>query len=260
MQKLLAGMFIFMVVLDLSPTYGAPLSQPEASKETVILLHGILGHPILMKRIEWRLQRAGYTVMNIDYSGREQTVEEAAADLAQVVREGDPSVKVHFVGFSLGSLIIRYYLSHDPPANAGRFVMIAPPNHGSERADLLYPYRWFRFLYGEKAITQLLASNHSFYARIGVPSVPFGIIAGARCDGNGLSRDLPGDDDGAVSLQSARLEAAADFYVVRGQHTALLFEQETADQVVAFLSSGQFDHRGKGSCKAEVERRNLPRP
>lgn len=251
MRKLLAGMIFFVIVLHLSPTEAASPETPEASKETVILMHGILGHPVTMKKIEWTLERAGYTVVNIGYSGREKMVEEAAADLAEQVRSLNSSSKVHFVGFSLGSIVIRYHLSHNPPENAGRFVMIAPPNHGSELADTLYPYWWFRFLYGNKAIIQLLSSNRAFYEDAGIPSVPFGIIAGGLCNGKGLSRTLPGDDDGSVSLQSARLEGAADFFIIRGQHTALLLEQETADQVVAFLSTGQFDHRREVSCEAE---------
>lgn len=258
MQSLLAGMIFFIVVFQLSPTYAAPLQTPDAPNETVILLHGILGHTVMMKKIEWTLERAGYAVINIDYLSREKMVEEAAADLAEQVRQLDPSSKVHFVGFSLGSIIIRYYLSHNPPENAGRFVMIAPPNHGSELADTLYPYWWFRFLYGNKAITQLLASNRSFYAEIGIPSVPFGIIAGGRCNGKGLSRDLPGDDDGSVSLQSARLEEAADFFVIRRQHTTLLLGQETADQVVAFLSTGQFNHHGEIPCETDQGIKNEP--
>lgn len=250
-------MILLALLLSMKLTPAAAASMPDRG-ETVILLHGILGHPVMMKKIEWTLERAGYTVMNIDYPSREKRVEEAAADLAEQVRKLNASSKVHFVGFSLGSIIIRYYLSHDPPENAGRFVMIAPPNHGSELADTLYPYGWFRMLYGNKAITQLLASNRPFYAEIGIPSVPFGIIAGGLCDGKGLSRDLPGDDDGSVSLQSARLEGAADFFVIRRQHTALLLEQETADQVMAFLSSGQFDHRGEIPCEADQENKNEP--
>lgn len=251
-------MIFFIIVLYLSPTGAAPPPIPQASKETVILMHGILGHPVMMKRIEWTLERAGYTVINIDYASREKMVEESSADLTRTVRQVDSSSKIHFVGFSLGSLIIRYYLAHDPPPNAGRFVMIAPPNHGSELADLLYPYPWFRWLYGEKPITQLLASNRAFYSEVGIPSVPFGIIAGGLCNGKGLSQNLPGDDDGSVSLQSARLEGAADFFVIRRQHTGLLLEQETADQVVTFLSSGQFNHRGEIPCETDQGNRNEP--
>jgi pimeloyl-ACP methyl ester carboxylesterase len=249
---ILLGCLAFM-----GPVPATAASVPDRN-ETVILLHGVLGHPVMMKKIEWTLERAGYTVMNIGYASRGKMVEEAAADLAEQVRSLNSSSKIHFVGFSLGSIIIRYYLSHTPPENAGRFVMIAPPNHGSELADTLYPYGWFRFLYGDKAITQLLASNRAFYSEVGIPTVPFGIIAGGLCNGKGLSRNLPGDDDGSVSLQSARLEGAADFFIIRGQHTGLLLEQETADQVVSFLASGQFDHRGEIPCDAGQENQNLP--
>jgi pimeloyl-ACP methyl ester carboxylesterase len=254
-KKMVIVLVVWAIFMRSFPATAAP--EPE-QKETVIMLHGILGHPVMMKKIEWTLERAGYTVVNINYASREKMVEEAAADLAEQVRNLPALSKIHFVGFSLGSIVIRYYLSHTPPENAGRFVMVAPPNHGSELADTLYPYWWFRFLYGDKAITQLLASNRTFYSEVGIPSVPFGIIAGGLCNGKGLSRTLPGDDDGSVSLQSARLEGAADFLIIRGQHTGLLLEQETADQVVAFLSVGKFDHRNEVPCKTDYRMENEP--
>ena len=126
--------------------------------------------------------------------------------------------------------------------------MIAPPNHGSEKADALYQYRWFRLLYGEKAITELFAGNRSFFDELGVPPVEFGIIAGGRCDESGFSKVLPRDDDGAVSVESARLEGARDFIVLRHRHAGLLFSPETSQNVVSFLKRGRFDHGTDNTC------------
>lgn len=224
--------------------------SPDHDQETVILLHGILGRPLLMKKIEGGLRDAGYRVINWGYPGPGRTIEEHAASLDQFVQTLGPAREIHFVGFSLGSIIVRYYLTRYSPKNTGRFVMIAPPNHGSEKADALYQYRWFRLLYGDKAITELFASNRRFFDGLGIPPVEFGIIAGGRCDASGFSDILAGDDDGAVSVESARLEGARDFMVLRHRHVGLLFAPETSQNVVSFLKSGRFDHGVDNACRA----------
>jgi triacylglycerol lipase len=218
---------------------------PELSTryDTVILVHGLFNRPIVMKRIDWALEREGYHVVNWGYPSREYAIEEHAAKLDRLVRSINSDRTIHFVGFSLGSLVIRYFLTHYDLPHPGRFVMIAPPNHGSERADQLYPYRWFRWLYGTRSTEQLCASNRRFYEELGRPPIEFGIIAGGRGNDRGFSRFLKGDDDGTVSVESAKLEGAADFILLPHPHTVLVLTPETARQVTVFLRTGRFNHR-----------------
>ena len=229
-------------------TTPAPLPEqrpPAQRKETVVLLHGILNPALIMARIAWRLRREGYRVVNWGYPARSLTIEEHAAGLNALVRSVDGDSPIHFVGFSLGGLVIRYYLTHYPSPRAGRVIMIGTPNHGTEKVDAFYPKRWFRWLYGTRAMAQLRASNRRFFDEMGVPRVEFGIIAGSRGDARGFSRLLKGDDDGAVSVESAGLEGAADFILLPHTHTVLVLAPETVRQVAAFLRHGRFDQKTK---------------
>jgi pimeloyl-ACP methyl ester carboxylesterase len=210
--------------------------------DTVILLHGILNPALIMTPIALRLRREGYRVVNWGYSARSRLIEEHASELDALVRRVDGDGPVHFVGFSLGGLVIRYYLTHHDSPRAGRLVMIGSPNHGTEKVDAFYPKRWFRWLYGTRAMAQLRASNRRFFDEMGVPRVEFGIIAGSRGDARGFSRLLEGDDDGAVSVASARLDGAADFILVPRAHTMLVLDKETGRQTAHFLRHGRFDH------------------
>jgi triacylglycerol lipase len=214
----------------------------------VILLHGIFNRPFLMKRIEWGLEQQGYRVINWGYPSRSRMIEEHAAQLDTLVRGIDASPPIHFVGFSLGGIVIRYYLTHYNSPRAGRLVMIGSPNHGSEKIDALYPYLWFRWLYGTQSMAQLRAGNRRFFDEMGVPPVEFGVIAGGRGDEFGFSRLLQGDNDGAVSVRSARLEGAADFILLPHTHTMLIWAPEIARHVVAFLRDGRFDHRSASTA------------
>jgi triacylglycerol lipase len=233
-----------MLMLPLLAAGEATASEPPTRHDTVILVHGLFNRPIFMKRIEWALEREGYHVVNWGYPSRDCTIEEHAAKLDRLVRSINGKPTIHFVGFSLGSLVIRYYLTHYGLPQAGRFVMIAPPNHGSERADQLYHYRWFRWLYGTRSTDQLRASNRKFYEELGRPSIEFGIIAGGRGDDRGFSRLFGGDNDGTVSVESAKLSGSADFILLPHLHTMLLLTPETSRQVVAFLRTGRFDQGG----------------
>jgi hypothetical protein len=123
----------------------------------------------------------------------------------------------------------------------GRFVQIAPPNHGSRWVDHLSQFDTFRWVYGDKAIQQLKADS-PFIKALGVPACEFGIIAGGRGDDDGINPVLDGDDDGAVALSSARLAGAKDFVQVKAEHTLLLIQDETTDNVVSFLKTGAFIH------------------
>ena len=128
--------------------WAAPVSTPTA--KTVFLMHGILNKSISMKRIELALEREGFEVVNLSYPSRRRTVEEHAAWLDQRVREKGRG-ELYFVGHSLGSIIIRYYLAvYNPPA-AKRFLMIAPPNHGSMLADKVAKTPLYRLVWGRKA-------------------------------------------------------------------------------------------------------------
>lgn len=218
-----------------------PDSPADARRETVVLAHGLMNRPVVMKLLESALERLGYKVVNWGYPSRDKTVEEHARDLGTMVKSLNETDTLHFVGFSLGGLIVRYFLAHDPPPHAGRAVLIAPPNHGSERADQLYRYAWFRTIWGEKSSAQLICANQDFFDSCGVPPSPFGIIAGGRGDGKGYSRILPGDDDGSVSVSSAWLAGAADTVILHHQHTLLLFGSDTHRQVIAFIEKGAFD-------------------
>jgi pimeloyl-ACP methyl ester carboxylesterase len=192
----------------------------------VVLLHGILNPRWVMLPLARRLNKEGFNATLWSYPGSRKPVEAHAANLAAHLKTLPGQGPVHFVGFSLGSLVIRYMLSNFPLDNAGRFVMIGPPNHGSAKAEALYQSALFRWIYGKHSIRQLFPSAVDFYARCGIPPVEFGIIAG--------------EHDEAVSVASARLEGAKDFVLSPHTHMSLIWARHTADQTVHFLKNGKF--------------------
>ena len=70
-----------------------------------------------------------------------------------------------------------------------------------------------------------------------------GVITGDRSGDLLFSDMIPGDDDGKVSVDSARLSEMADFLVVDEGHTFIMRDDEVIRQILYFLANGRFDHQ-----------------
>lgn len=236
-------------LLLLGPLLAQPPAAPAAEPECVVLLHGILASAAFMKPLETALQDAGYRTVNLSYPSREKTIEELAADfLPKELAQHDlaKAPKVHFVVHSMGGLITRAYLEKSRPANLGRVVMLGTPNHGSEVADRLAESDILRKIVGVN-LGNLRTKDGGSAGRLGKATYDLGIIAGDTSINPLFSSWVKGEADGPVSLESAKLEGMRDFVVVPYSHTAMLWREETARQVLAFLRDGKFDHKRGGT-------------
>jgi pimeloyl-ACP methyl ester carboxylesterase len=210
------------------------------SEAKVVLLHGMAQTPLSMVPLGHDLRREGYVVHNIGYPTRPYDVGELARRyLAPVVKAAGDGAPVHLVTHSLGGIIARQYLQTASLPPGSRIVMLAPPNHGSEVADFVRnwtPYRWLMGAVGQQLVTTADGIVH----RLGPVDTEVGIIAGNRTIQPWFSWLIPGQDDGAVSVASARLEGMRDFIVVSGSHTFMVVKREVRAQVVYFLRHGRF--------------------
>jgi pimeloyl-ACP methyl ester carboxylesterase len=231
---------LIIVLLFGGSGFRAEAKIVEVPKASVVLVHGIMNRPIVMDRLARTLKAEGYAVHNWGYASRGGMIEEHSKRLVEFIQKLPSDRPIHFVGFSQGAIIIRYTLTHQAIPNAGRFVMIAPPNHGCEMAEDFYQYRWFRGLYGDKSIKQLFAKQNDFLKTVGIPTQEFGIIAGGKGDDKGFSSRIPGDDDGTISVASSRLEGSRDFILLPHMHTPLVWSADTARQAIYFLNHGVF--------------------
>ena len=74
----------------------------------------------------------------------------------------------------------------------------------------------------------------------GIPQCPFGIIAGGIGNSVGFNPLLPGDNDGTVTLESTKLDGAADFLRVPYMHFFIQMMPRTLRATETFLASGRF--------------------
>ena len=214
----------------------------ESPREIVVLLHGLGRTRGSMRKLERRLAREGYGTRNIGYPSTrhdietltEQRIAPALADLA-----ADPHVTMHFVGHSLGGILIRKYIRDHRPANLGRVVMLAPPNQGSEVVDKLGDWALFKFFLGP-AGRELGTGPDSVPQQLGPADYEVGVIIGNKTWDFWLSRYHSGPSDGKVSVERARLSGMRDFLVVPMGHTFLMRRADIHYQILAFLKDGRF--------------------
>ena len=219
------------------------VTEDNTGAERVVLLHGLGRTERAMLLLEGELVAAGYEVHSLGYPSREQSPEELLAGLTpQITACCELEARtIHFVGHSMGGLMIRAYLAEFRPPQLGRVVLIGTPNGGSELADVERHGAVTGYLL-ERAGPSALAlgtGEDDFPARLPPPDYPVGVIAGTR--GTALGDTfLPVPNDGMVSVESTRLEGMADFMTLDATHWGLRNDARVADAVVSFLRTGRF--------------------
>ncbi|MEP6810679.1 MAG: alpha/beta fold hydrolase [Chthoniobacterales bacterium] len=213
---------------------------PVPSKECVFVVHGLARGNRSMAKLSMRLSRAGYAVVKVDYPSTKGSFRDMVFALARAVDlHGTSCGKVHFVGYSLGALVVRGYLEEASLPRLGRVVLIAPPNHGSQIADALSRFREFGKLMGPVA-TQLGTAPEDIPGQLESPRYRLGIIAGDRSINPLGWLFIPGKHDGTVSVASARLDGMSDFLLVHRTHPFIMNAPEVAKATIRFLRSGSF--------------------
>jgi hypothetical protein len=206
-----------------------PASPPPPlppRSELVVLVHGMGRTARSMEPLRAALDSAGFDVINVGYSSLCCSIPELGEALRNEVatRRLPAHTRVHFVGHSLGNILVRWVLTQpDPPPGVGRVVMLAPPNQGSHSADrysgvigwLLEP------------IAELRTDSAATVRGIPpVRGVPIGIIAARH--------------DGKLTVDETRLPEAQEHVVVDGTHTFIMRREAVHRLTIAFLRDGSF--------------------
>lgn len=206
--------------------------------DKVVLLHGIIRRASSMSPVEGALRRKGYATLNVDYPSTRHSLEEIAELVHPAIsafNEGNEGA-LHFVTHSMGGLVTRVYLAAHRPANLGRIVMMAPPNQGSEVADILRRFGAYKRLMGPAG--QQLSTRAA--AGLPVPDCPVGVIAGTRSVYPIASIFLRGENDGRVSARRTRISPEGPWMAFPVPHPTIMRHKGVHAAVESFLATGSF--------------------
>jgi hypothetical protein len=249
---------------------------PPIPATVLVTVHGLGRTRNSMSAIGKYVSEEGeFGWINFGYASTRSTIADNAAALRHVLDEltllkheqdaqaesmpdERDGIHFHFIGHSLGNIVIRQMLSdfqhHDvgrtaPKWHAARIVMLGPPNQGSAMASLLRYSIAFRLIAGPsgKAVG---AEWDELQERLITPTCEFAIIAGGKSDEQGYNPLLSGDDDLIVGVEETKLSGAADFTVIPSLHTVLPSSDESKEMALRFLQSGHL--------KSVEEQRPIP--
>lgn len=228
---------------------------PPLPKEVVIVVHGLGASRQWMDSLSEHIEAEGnLATVNVGYPSTMGPIGEHAASLMSVIKHLDGVEKINFVAHSMGNIVIRHCLndlaslpaSEQPPITYGRFVMIAPPNHGATAADKLGGSKLVQ-AFGGEAVEQLAPGKGwpTLEQRLATPNFEFGIIVGGRGDDEGYFDALPGDDDSLLTVETSKLAGASDFVQVKGIHQSLPKYDQVKEYTVRYLQTGAFMPSGR---------------
>jgi pimeloyl-ACP methyl ester carboxylesterase len=203
----------------------------------VVYVHGLWmsgGESLFLRR---RLANEfGLQVHPFRYSAAHSTMTEITARLQDFV-ESLGSPVVHFVGHSLGGLVIYRFLERFPQQPPGRAVFLGTPCIASRVAEQASQIRLVASLMGQPVADELLQPQERRWTM----ERPLGIIAGTQPIGVGhLLVQFEEDSDGTVAVSETRLPGATDHLVLPVSHLGMLVSPRVARETGLFLQEGRF--------------------
>jgi len=175
-----------------------------------------------MSYIEFNLKSQGYEVININYPSVKHDFSTLSDIVWNQIKEYSGEAKIHFVGYSMGGLLVRTILHKYKPKYLGRVILVGSPSKGSEIADLLQNNFFYKRLVGpagkELVTEQQILKEISYKV-----DYEIGCIAGVL---NGISKIiypisyflLKKQSDGRVSLDSTKIDGVKDYIIVALLH------------------------------------------
>jgi len=178
----------------------------------------------------------GLTLQAFRYSGASATMSDITERLESWVRELKAPA-VHFVGHSLGGLVIHRFLERFPDQPPGRVVFLGTPCVASRVAQRASRFAPIAHLMGPSVAEELLQPHERRWEQ----ARPLGIIAGSQPIGVGqLLADFTEENDGTVAVSETRMPGASDHIVLPVSHLGMLLSARVARETGSFLTEGRF--------------------
>jgi pimeloyl-ACP methyl ester carboxylesterase len=208
--------------------------------EEVVYVHGLWmsgSESLLLRR---RLAREfGMEVHPFRYAAAGWSMGEITARLQRFVRDLS-ATRLHFVGHSLGGLVIYRFLEHYPEQPPGRVVFLGTPSVASRAAVQASHIRLVASLMGRPVADELLRPRDRRWQG----SRELGIIAGTQPLGVGqILAKFDEDCDGTIAVSETQLPGATDHITLPVSHLGMLVSARVARETGSFLQEGRFSLR-----------------
>lgn len=186
----------------------------------------------------------GYDVRTFSYPTMSGVAADICRDLAAFAASAAGDGPVHFVGHSLGGVLVYRTLSECGAGQpGGKAVLLGSPVNGSRAARGAASFPALRPLLGPHVLSELADPPPR---RWNGPNA-VGAIAGTLRVGTGqFFAHFDEDNDGTVAVSETRIPGLADHLVLPHSHFGMLYAGDVAGQVAHFLRNGRFAAVARG--------------
>ncbi|MEO8017480.1 MAG: alpha/beta fold hydrolase [Pseudomonadota bacterium] len=210
-------------------------------KTAAVFVHGLwltgAESALLRRRIA---ARHGFACHSFTYRTVGSSVQPVLEKLHDFVRRIDAD-RIHFVGHSLGGIVLHRYFENakDPPP--GRVVFLGSPTVRSKTAERVGRLPVFRSMIGRMVTDELVQSSGTRAWRC---DRELGCIAGTRPMGLGrFFARFDEECDGTIGVSETKLPGHSAHLTLPVSHMGMLISTDVAHQVGEFLANGQFVSR-----------------
>ncbi len=213
----------------------------------VILLHGLMRSSTSMSGLGDFLKREhNKPVAYFEYASTRAGIGEHAAALRELIADLPASVRLSFIGHSMGNIVVRHALGdwtrageQETLSRIDSVIMLGPPNQGASIARQLSKTGLFGWVTGQGGM-ELGPMWTEFEEHLSIPTCPFGIVAGRLPDSNFKNPLVDGVGDFVVGLEETKLPGATDFLEVPRLHSFLMDDPRVQQAVAEFLDHKHF--------------------
>ena len=200
----------------------------------VVLVPGLWNPSGVLWPLATRLRRAGYTPHVFSYRGR-ASLDANVERLARFTRETLGPRAAHFIGHSLGGVLVLETLTRHTDIPVASALLIGSPVRGSLAGRRFGRARFGRWMMGASAACW--EPRAARWTR----AAPLGVLAGSVAIGLGrMVGRLPGVNDGVVRLEETEVEGMAASMLVPEPHSWMPVSPSVARLSERFLRTGSF--------------------
>jgi pimeloyl-ACP methyl ester carboxylesterase len=207
-------------------------------KTSVVFVHGLFlnGAEFGLMRRRLTAER-GFDSRRFSYPTVRGSLEKTLDLLEQFVRKLDAE-RIHFVGHSLGGIVLSRFFERASDPRIGRVVMLGTPLGGSRSAQGVARHAFLRRIVGPLVARELVDPCEP---RRWNCSHDLGLIAGTRPMGLGqFFAKFDEDCDGTVGVSETKLPGQSAHIALPVSHMGLLLSADVAHEVGEFLANGSF--------------------
>jgi pimeloyl-ACP methyl ester carboxylesterase len=205
--------------------------------DPIIIVHGLWMTGLELGVLQHRLRvDHGFEPSIFSYPSITGSMNDHVASLHAYVKAHQYE-RLHFVGHSLGGIVVLKMLETYNDIPPGRVVCLASPMQGSCAVDGFARWPFARAALGAAICEEVLSCKpRKWDGRRDV-----GILAGSLSIGLGrMFADFHEPSDGTLLVSETKLDGAKEHIVMPVSHTGIVFSAEATAQIAKFLREGAF--------------------